>query len=337
MATGRVGGTKSKISGQVGNEIYQVRKNADGTYTQITYVKGVRTETQTSERLQAQRMVTCMVESLMKDLKPVGQISMQSGRNKTTSLNAFSSMNLRYVAQDCKANWYNSTEFVYPLPARDWGKTRNLGGCFQISSGTGTKNIFDSLLVANTPQLYIANWPSIHTGFVGLKFVIPANANTIGDFLRANHISRLDKVVFVAFRIVTIEDEDEGTAEDHPLWEYVIASLSYDVSDSSALNLASIKALFKFEQKHELADIWWGRDNKSFFLGVQEHFEEGETYYYYGAFSVCNASGKKLITDSQLQFTSSIQRPWLAGQSPADVFGFWMGDPSIDPYPSPFQ
>lgn len=337
MATGRVGGTKSKITGQVGNEIFQIRKNPDGSYTQITYVKGVRTETQTSERLQAQRMVTCMVESLMKDLKPVGQISMQSGRNKTTSLNAFSSMNLRYVAADCKANWYQSNEFVYPLPAKDWGKTKDLGGAFWISSGTGTKNHFNRCLLSNTPQWLMNGWTNNNANFVGLEFVIPNGCSTIGQYLRAAKITRLDKVVFCAFHFRLVEDENTGLGDWISSHEYIIASVNPSLSDSSDLSLESFRALFLLEQKHDLANWWQGKDGKSFYLGVQEDLMADDNYYYIAAFTISYATGKKLITDSQYTRTGSRIEPWLAGQSPADVFGYWMGDPSIDPYPSPFQ
>ena len=90
MASGRVGGTRSKISGKVGNEIYQVVRNPDGSYSQQVYEKPEIVQTAQTPKLQAQRMITAMVESLMRDLKEVGRISMQSGVNRSKSLNAFS-------------------------------------------------------------------------------------------------------------------------------------------------------------------------------------------------------------------------------------------------------
>ena len=43
MASGRVGGTRSKVSGQIGGEVYRIVKNDDGTYSQIVSVKGETT------------------------------------------------------------------------------------------------------------------------------------------------------------------------------------------------------------------------------------------------------------------------------------------------------
>ena len=35
MASGRVGGTKSKVSGTIGSEYTSLRRNPDGTYSQV--------------------------------------------------------------------------------------------------------------------------------------------------------------------------------------------------------------------------------------------------------------------------------------------------------------
>lgn len=337
MAKGRVGGTKAKISGQVGTNIYQIRKNSNGTYSQISYVKGVRTETETSEKLQVQRMVTCMVESLMHDIKPVAQLSMQAAKNKTNSMNAFSSMNLRYVAQDCKANWYDSKEFVYPLPSREWGRNKDLGGLYRLSSGTGTINHFSRCFTSASPQLIMEGWTNPNANFVGLEFLIPEGCATIGDYLRKARITRLDLIVFCAFHFWL----EQGGDDDDGAWlsrhEYVIMRLSSLVSDNSTLDIVSLRALFSLQQSDDIAQLYWGKDNRSFYLGVQEDLMRDDNYFYGGAFTISYLTGKKLITDSHYDWLSSVHGPWLANQNPADVFGYWMNTPWIDPYPDPFN
>lgn len=337
MAKGRVGGTKAKITGQVGNNIFQIRKNGNGTYTQISYVKGVRTETETSEKLQVQRMVTCMVESLMHDIKPVAQLSMQAGKNKTNSMNAFSSMNLRYVAQDCKANWYESNEFVYPLPSREWGKTKDLGGLYRLSSGTGSLNHFSRCFHTATPQLLMEGWTNPNANFVGLEFLIPDGCATIGDYLRKSKITRLDMVVLCAFHFWLDDDEESGEGNWLSRHEYVIMRLNSSVSDNSDLDIMSLRALFTMQHGEAVPQLYWGKDNKSFYLGYQEDLMQDDNYYYGGAFTISYLTGKKLITDSHYDWLSSVHEPWLANQNPADVFGYWMGTPQIDPYPDPFN
>ena len=337
MAKGRVGGTKAKISGQVGTNIYQIRKNSNGTYSQISYVKGVRTETETSEKLQVQRMVTCMVESLMHDIKPVAQLSMQAAKNKTNSMNAFSSMNLRYVAQDCKDNWYDSKEFVYPLPSREWGRNKDLGGLYRLSSGTGSINHFSRCFTSASPQLIMEGWTNPNANFVGLEFLIPDGCATIGDYLRKSKITRLDIVVFCAFHFWLEQGDDTNDGAWLSRHEYVIMRLSSLVSDSAPLNINSLRALFSLQQSDDIAQLYWGKDNRSFYLGVQEDLMRDDNYFYGGAFTVSYLTCKKQITDSHYDWLSSVHGPWLANQNPADVFGYWMNTPWIDPYPDPFN
>lgn len=337
MAKGRVGGTKAKISGQVGTNIYQIRKNSNGTYSQISYVKGIRTETETSEKLQVQRMVTCMVESLMHDIKPVTQLSMQAAKNKTNSMNAFSSMNLRYVAQDCKDNWYESKEFVYPLPSREWGKNKDLGGLYRLSSGTGSINHFSRCFTSASPQLIMEGWTNPNANFVGLEFLIPDGCATIGDYLRKSKITRLDIVVFCAFHFWLEQGDDSDDGAWLSRHEYVIMRLSSLVSDNSTLDIVSLRALFSLQQSDDIAQLYWGKDNRSFYLGVQEDLMRDDNYFYGGAFTISYLTGKKLITDSHYDWLSSVHGPWLANQNPADVFGYWMNTPWIDPYPDPFN
>lgn len=62
MAIGKLGGTRSKVSGSVGNEIYTIRRNADGDLIQIVSEKPeTRTDTLTEAKaLQRMRMSVVM-------------------------------------------------------------------------------------------------------------------------------------------------------------------------------------------------------------------------------------------------------------------------------------
>lgn len=337
MATSRVGGTSGKLTGQVGEKVYQIRKNADGTFTQITYEKGVRTETATSARLQAQRMVTSMVESMMKWLKPVAQISMQSGTTKTKSMNAFSSANLLLVAQDCKANWYHSDNFVYPMRMRDAARANDLGGTFIISSGTGTINHFSQLFTSNTPSWIISDWQWRDSNFVGLQLDIPYDCVTIGDYLRKMRITRLDKIVFCYFHYWLESDENTGLGEEKSKHDYIIASINGNIPDATPLSWEALQALFVLQKSSDKALLYRGTDSNTIYLGVREDMMIDEVVYYASAFTISYATGKKLITDSGYRNMTQTPGTWLSGQSPADVFFSWMDEPRGSIYPSPFQ
>ena len=144
-------------------------------------------------------------------------------------------------------------------------------------------------------------------------------------------------IVLCAFHFWLEDDEESGEGDWLSRHEYVIMRLSSSVTDTAPMNLNSLRALFSMQHGEAVPLLYWGKDNKSFYLGYQEDMMQDDNYYYGGAFTISYLTGKKLITDSHYDWLSSVHEPWLANQNPADVFGYWMGTPQIDPYPDPFN
>lgn len=337
MAVGRVGGTKSRITGQVGTTVFQVRKNEDGTYTQITLQKGVRTEEQTSERLQAQRMCTAMVESLMRDLKKVGQNSFQSAKNKTASLNAFSSYNLRLVARDCMNNWYNNNQFVYPFHERTDINVHDMGGLYILSAGTLQFNVFDAMDAVLNPRYVFRNWTQGGTRLYGLKFMVTASMQTVGDFLKAHRMTRLDIVCFCAFREWYQWGEDEDDPEYFLKHSYMMAQINPSVKDTDLLTPQTLANLFRFDTNHEVTTGVYS-DGSGVMIGFKTLYEDNdEQIYYWGAFTISYITGKKMVSNASYSSPIGEVNPWLSGAAPTNVFGSWMGQGSVRHWPSPFQ
>lgn len=336
MASGRVGGTRSKVSGQVGSNIYQVVRNDDGTYTQVVVAKGVRTEETTTPRLQAQRMVTSMVESLMRDIKPIASISMQSGANKSKSLNAFSSFNLRLVAQDCQAHWYDSKDFVYPARTNYGTETEKLGGKFLLSAGTLQFNCFDSLCYQPQAHRIFKNYPSVDGQFYGVRFNMGAAGQTVGQWLRTNRMTRLDLICFADFRDWYEYNETTEESDEFTMWDYIILRVNPDVLDGDPINESTIQNLFLVESKTN-PHLYFSKDGKFFAIGVDCNVEREEEYcWYYGAFTISYLEGKKKISSSYFVVPDGTTEPYWRNHAPTNVFGSWMGEPNNHHYPSPF-
>lgn len=337
MASGRTGGTKAKITGQVGSTIYQIRKNLDGTYTQVTISKGERTETQTSPRLQAQRMCTAMVESMMADLKEVARISMQSAPNKSKSLNAFSANNLRIVAQDCKTNWYANNQFNYPWWDRTKTKTQDMGGPYLISAGTLNFNVFNSMVYDDYPTV---NWiaPSGRMlRMYGVQFNLTLGVTTIGDFLKAHHMTRLDYFVFTGFDHYTDWDANTGDPIETFRHIYCIAQLNPKFQESQVINSACLVEMFLMNSNADFT-VYAKRDGSAICLGYMAEYEDlDEQLYYDAAFTISYLDGRKKISSSSYKSPDGGTNPWLTNAQPAMVFGSWMQEPSVRPYPSPFE
>lgn len=333
MASGRVGGTRSKISGQVGEEVYQIRKNNDGTYTQVITAKGETTVNYTTPRLQAQRMCTSMVEAMMRDLKEVGKISMQSAANKSKSLNAFSSYNLQLVARDCKANWYGNNQFVYPELNRFDIKQRDLGGLYMLSSGTLQFNVFAGHATQDYPTGGLIDYPHSTNAPEGLYFSLPYNGCSIGDFLRANRMTRLDTVVFCMFGMYAeynTETEENDLFYKH---NYMIAQINPALSDGVVITDDILPQLFVGSSNRNVICKRYAQ-RPFIFLGFDlDIINKSEEPYTWGAFSISYADGKKKISSSSYQWYEEFNDAWLSGHAPADVFGTWIGEPQVKPYP----
>ena len=337
MASGRVGGTKSKKSGQVGTNIYQIRKNADGSYSQIVTIKGVTTVNRTTPRLQAQRMCTAMVQSLMKQLSPVAKISMQSAANKSKSLNAFSSFNLMRVARDCKANWYSNAHYVFPYYSPTSYEVEDLGGLYMLSAGTLQWNLFSDCY---DPWTHEHEWyDPVSWYYINsmVRWSDISDIRTIGDFWKKFRFGLLDCVVFCAFKYQwgDVDPEGEETFEIYKHC-YVIAHRNMSIPDSAPFNYDNFKNMFVIETNDEPL-FFWRRDNSACGLGFRvENWEYTGSIPYMGAFSISYVGGKKLISNSQYHAEDDDNPNWEIRSNPADVFGSWMGERWRDPYPSPF-
>lgn len=336
MASGRVGGTRSKIRGQVGNTVYQVVKNPDGTYTQISYGKAEDVTQTITPRLQAQRMCTSIVEALMRDLKPLASISMQSAANKSKSLNAFSSYNLQLVARDCKAFWNGGGKFYYPKTGNIGTASEQLGGAFMLSAGTWQYNGFDALVFMDNPsQVWPFAW-ALGRWFAGMRFSVHLNQETVGTFLRRHFMSPLDSVCFACFHDWYDWDEDPEDPTWHTQHSYIIAAVDTTIPSDTILTAEVIQRLFKFTSDWEVfAQL--SDDNSSYYIGIMvNHEANNEMIYTYGGFAISYLEGKRKVSASSFKTVPDWSDQYFENSYPALVFGTWMGTPTVVPYPSPF-
>lgn len=336
MASGRVGGTRSKISGAVGDVVYQIKRNPDGTYTQIVYGKPEDVTQTITPRGQAQKMCTSMVEALMRDLKEVGRVCMQSAANKSKSLNAFSSFNLQLVAQDCKANWYGNNQFLYPPTTWKGATYECLGGRYMISSGTGQFDLFDECLFTDEPYKIWHTGAMTSKHFSGIRFDVKLGQESFDQFMQRHRMTSLDSMYFVYFHEWGVWDPDEEADIPYTGYDFIKVSVNPSVRFSEIITRENVADFFLCESKR---DIWKAisDDGSNFYVGALfEQVSASETCPFFGAFSIYYCEGKKRITSRYLHAEGDSAENYLINNNPAEVFGSWMGDYWLKPYPSPF-
>lgn len=336
MASGIVGGTKSKVSGTVGNQVYSLRRNADGTYSQVVATKAESVAYSNTEKQAAQRMATAMVEGLMRDLTPVANISMQSGANKSKSLNAFSAYNLNRVRDDMIANWYGGQKFVYPVEGSDV----KLGGEYLISSGTlqlmqGEKSTIgysDSGWGADGQQWFNRRV----NAWVGFQRKCLADCKTLGDLLSRNNMLRSDIFVSVCNREYFIENTETEEMDVSYKYDYVIAKLVDTLPDSLSLEYLANDNCWQIQTNADPIYHYCPEANL-FTVGLGIPFDNYDDHIlYYANFLISRRDGSKRISNSSFRSYSGDSGSWLLNAAPSNVFYSWMHQPYQPSWPSPY-
>lgn len=336
MASGRVGGTKSKVSGTIGGEVYSLRRNPDGTYSQVVSSKPETTTYTNTEKQAAQRMATAMIEALMRDLTPVARISMQSGVNPSKSLNAFSSFNLNKVREDMIANWYGNQKFVYPVKDSDI----KLGGIYTISAGTLQLMKGE---VSNIGYSYSGWGFNDHRWFnkrvnhwVGMQKRCVCYGDTLGTLLRENNMLRTDVFVSVCNREYYIYNPELEEDEIVYKYDYVIAKLKDTLPDSTTLDELENDDVWEIKTNCD-AIFHFCKDELLFTVGSGIPFDNHDDHIlYYANFMISRRDGAKKISSSVFKNVYGGESTWLIGHAPTNVFYSWLGEHMNDHWPSPF-
>lgn len=336
MASGRVGGTKSKVSGTIGSEVYSLRRNPDGTYSQVVSSKPETTTYTNTEKQAAQRMVTAMIEGLMRDLTPVARISMQSGVNHSKSLNAFSSFNLNKVREDMIANWYGNQKFVYPIK----NSYLKLGGLYTISAGT---------LQLMQGEKSNTGWSGSGWGMNGHKWFnrrvsywtgmqkrCTCSNNTLGTLLRENNMLRTDIFVSVCNREYNIYNPDLEEYDVIYKYDYVIAKLKDTLPDSTTLDELENDDVWEVTTNCD-AIFHFCKSDMVFTVGSGIPFDNvDDNILYYANFMISRRDGTKKVSNSIFNSFLSDDPIWLLGHEPTNIFYSWMGAHITRNWPSPF-
>lgn len=125
MARGRVGGTHSRISGKVGDEVYIVQKKADGSYFQVVQaLPETREDVLTPEKCR-QRCYMSVIMSHMPLLTDFMSAAFDGIPNGTLSVQEFVRLNVKTIQQEIDGDslygrgwWYRlyGENVVYPEP-----------------------------------------------------------------------------------------------------------------------------------------------------------------------------------------------------------------------------
>lgn len=184
MARSRVGGSKGLLSGKVGDVIYSITRNADGSLRQMI---GANPESRFNPNTDAQacaRMTMGMIERAMftyHDFMGTGFEGVDPGTN---SVSKFSEVNYNEIREEILQYWDmpDWTEWNYDFPKK--GQTVPKDGMFIISQGsirwdglvycvpaTTSSRYFEVECLSRGVQPTVRHWLTSHNLKPGMQFV----------------------------------------------------------------------------------------------------------------------------------------------------------------------
>lgn len=168
MARSRVGGTSGMLSGRVGDVIYSITRNADGSFRQqAAFNDGIRENPNTDAQARA-RLTMATVERAMftyRDFMGTGFEGVDLGTN---SVSKFSEVNYNAMKYEIDEYWDDPEwpDYNYDFPRK--GQTTPKDGCFIISQGSLKYNDY----ILTQPASGGRDWFGIETQAIEPPFTV---------------------------------------------------------------------------------------------------------------------------------------------------------------------
>lgn len=185
MARSRVGGSKAKISGKVGSEVYSIVKNQSGGYTQVVSELPVSKEVAITPELCRQRMFMSIVMRHMSLLQAFLSAAFEDVPEGTLSVQEFARVNVRWLQQHYDIVYTN--QYVTWWPA--YGQSYALPAPIIISQGT-----FKQKVIGQTTRARSSSW-----GYMTVTFLPMYTDYTFGEWLEVHNFGMHEYICAMVF------------------------------------------------------------------------------------------------------------------------------------------
>lgn len=181
MGRGKLGGTKAKIRGQVGSNIYQLKRDAGGQLMQSVYQKPDSIQYSNSEAQAKARMIMGQIDRMFHALPSVINDAYKDTPRGSLSFQHFAKINYDQLKSERDNHWDEIGDF-------DWRNKRDMtppAGAWFLTDGDYHSIQYDSLYVSRTTgnELEI-KWHGLSA------------SNTIADLLALMNLNFTDQIWF---------------------------------------------------------------------------------------------------------------------------------------------
>lgn len=181
MARSRTGGSSALLSGKVGDVIYSITRNTDGSFRQQISANPVERENPNTDAQARARMTMATIERAMFTLRDFMGTGFEGVDRGTNSVSKFSEVNYNAIKEQIEFWWDDPEGWdeYYNLPKKGQGQPR--AGAYVLSQGS--MKVQDALVVngrgINDPYFVVST--SNRNGGVSLKTWLAQNSMRIGD------------------------------------------------------------------------------------------------------------------------------------------------------------
>lgn len=187
MARGRVGGSRSKISGKVGSEVYSIVKDADGGYRQVISDLPESKEVAITPELSRQRMFMSIVMRHMSLLQNFMSDAFEGVPDGTLSVQEFARVNVRWLQEHYDIIYTH--QYVTWWPA--YGTSYALPAPIIISQGS-----FKQRVIGQTSRVRSSSW-----GYVVNTFLPMYEDYTFGEWLQLHNFGLQEYICVMVFTL----------------------------------------------------------------------------------------------------------------------------------------
>ena len=159
MARSRVGGTSGMLSGRVGDVIYSITRNADGSFRQqAAFNDGFRENPNTDAQARA-RLTMATIERAMFTYRDFMGTGFEGVALGTNNVSKFSEVNYNAMKYEIDEYWDDPEwpDYNYDFPRK--GQTSPKDGCFIISQGSLRPNNY----ILTVPAAGGRDWFGVET------------------------------------------------------------------------------------------------------------------------------------------------------------------------------
>lgn len=254
MARSRAGGTSALLSGKLGDVIYQITRNPDGSFRQSMISNPeMRVNPNTFDQARA-RCTMATIERAMFTFRDFVTTGWEGVAPGTNSVSAFSKYNYDLLAEFLKQMFDDDTDYEVSWNLPKKGQTQPRGGGFRISQGS-----------IHLRRHWLMDLGGLDNPFFRIRSYPVAIEPTLDNWLSVNGLHLGDQMVFVNFM--------EGVTPSKAMVIYVIVATERNTNPNTIITNSNFRKLLTLKSNMPMNVVF---DNTTKVLSIE--FLQGATY-----------------------------------------------------------